>query len=56
MENSNSNLIVKIVHLLQSERDGLIFIDGKWGTGKTFLLKMYFLVFMILMCFIIFHY
>ncbi len=39
MENSNSNLIVKIVHLLQSERDGLIFIDGKWGTGKTFFIK-----------------
>lgn len=39
MENSNGNLIVKLIHLLESNRDGLILIDGKWGTGKTFFVK-----------------
>ncbi|ELP5232814.1 hypothetical protein R1Z32_001698 [Citrobacter freundii] len=36
---SNSNLIVKIIHLLETKRDGLILIDGKWGTGKTYFVK-----------------
>ncbi|HCQ6672945.1 TPA: hypothetical protein OL609_005536, partial [Klebsiella oxytoca] len=36
---SNSTLIVKIIHLLEVKRDGLILIDGKWGTGKTFFVK-----------------
>lgn len=39
MENANSNLIIKIIYLLKENRDGLILIDGKWGTGKTYFIK-----------------
>lgn len=39
MEYSNSNLIVKTIHLLSQKRDGLILLDGNWGTGKTYFIK-----------------
>lgn len=39
MEHSNSNLIVKTIHLLSNKRDGLILLDGNWGTGKTHFIK-----------------
>lgn len=39
MEYSNSNLIVKTIHLLSNKRDGLILLDGNWGTGKTYFIK-----------------
>jgi len=39
MEYSNSNLIVKTIHLLSYKRDGLILLDGSWGTGKTYFIK-----------------
>lgn len=39
MKHSNGNLVVKMIHLLKEKRDGLILVDGKWGTGKTFFIK-----------------
>ncbi|EPF3215863.1 TPA: hypothetical protein I3601_001430 [Enterobacter cloacae] len=39
MEYSNSDLIVKTIHLLSNKRDGLILLDGNWGTGKTYFIK-----------------
>lgn len=39
MESPNGNFIIKLTHLLENKRDGLIIIDGKWGTGKTFFIK-----------------
>lgn len=35
----NSNLIVKMIHTLSNRRDGLILLDGNWGTGKTYFIK-----------------
>ncbi|HIB9671493.1 TPA: P-loop NTPase fold protein [Escherichia coli] len=39
MKYSNSNLIIKIIHLLSQKRDGLILLDGNWGTGKTHFIR-----------------
>ncbi|EFN7312019.1 P-loop NTPase fold protein, partial [Escherichia coli] len=39
MKYSNSNLIIKIIHLLSQKRDGLILLDGSWGTGKTHFIR-----------------
>lgn len=43
MESPNGNFIIKLTHLLEDQRDGLILIDGKWGSGKTFFIKNEFL-------------
>lgn len=39
MKYSNRNLIIKIIHLLSQKRDGLILLDGNWGTGKTHFIR-----------------
>ncbi|EPM7552858.1 P-loop NTPase fold protein [Citrobacter freundii] len=36
MGNSISSFITKLVPLINKEREGLLFIDGRWGSGKTY--------------------
>lgn len=36
MGNSISSFITKLVPLINQEREGLLFIDGRWGSGKTY--------------------
>lgn len=36
MENSISSFITKLIPLINKEREGLLFIDGLWGSGKTY--------------------
>ncbi len=39
MENSISSFVTKLIPLIDTDRDGLLFIDGAWGTGKTHFIK-----------------
>ncbi|HDC4503520.1 TPA: hypothetical protein O8U24_001545 [Enterobacter kobei] len=39
MENSISSFVTKLIPLIETDRDGLLFIDGAWGTGKTHFIK-----------------
>lgn len=39
MEKSISSFVTKLIPLIDTERDGLLFIDGAWGTGKTHFIK-----------------
>lgn len=36
MGNSISSFITKLVPLINKEREGLLFVDGRWGSGKTY--------------------
>ncbi|QSD22070.1 hypothetical protein H5A38_17480 [Pectobacterium brasiliense] len=35
MNSSIANISIAIIHLLEKRRDGLILINGSWGSGKT---------------------
>lgn len=39
MENSIATFVTKLVPLINTSRDGLLLIDGRWGTGKTYFIK-----------------
>ena len=39
MLNKYIQLGEKLIRLLLSEKDGLIFLNGKWGSGKTYFIK-----------------
>lgn len=42
MEQKYSSYITQLIYLNKTKRDGLICLDGRWGTGKThFLLKIF---------------
>ncbi len=39
MDNSISSFVTKLITKINTDRDGLLLIDGRWGTGKTYFIK-----------------
>ncbi|ASY82248.1 hypothetical protein BJK05_20605 [Pectobacterium polaris] len=39
MNSSIANISIAVIHLLKKRRDGLVLINGSWGSGKTHYIK-----------------